>query len=252
MEILVVLSIIIILASIAYPVIMRAKKIAYKAEALKKMQGFTTAANTYIKDNAGILPAENVTGGNTWALTGASTPEADKAWFNSLPKLMSVPSARDYANGNPPASAFYQKGSIFFLPGVDYPNSAMMSKPLFAIAMNTKIHRREDVNGVMVKEEVLMATIKLPSRTILFMEQGIPGEKKAHSTITQGDYDGSPKGSAKSFVERYNGIGLISFFDGSVIETTGKSLLDNDGRITWDASNESGIFWTADPKTDPN
>lgn len=248
MEILVVLAIIIILASIAYPVIMKMKKNTYKAQALTTMKSLATGAGKYMQDNAGLIPSEDLTTQDTWAVAAANSPEAERVWYNAVPRMLGEKGVKDFVDGGQ-AARFYEKGSIFFLPGADYPRSKIMERPYFAISINTKLHRK---NTEGEKKELFLSNVKLPDRTVLFLEQGLPGEKKAHSSITQGDYDGSPKGSAKSFVERYNGVGIISFFDGHAEETTGKALLKNNGEIEYDQNNPSGIFWRADPASNPN
>jgi prepilin-type processing-associated H-X9-DG protein len=86
------------------------------------------------------------------------------------------------------------------------------------------------------------------------LEQGLPGEPKAHDTISNGDYDGAPKGSPKSFVARYNKRGIILFADGNAEEVSAKKLLTNTGGIEWseNAASDSSILWTADPRENPN
>jgi hypothetical protein len=69
-----------------------------------------------------------------------------------------------------------------------------------------------------------MNNIVNPSNTVIFLEQGLPGEPKAHETISKNAYDGAPKGNAKSFVARYTGKGLIAFVGGNVREVAARSF----------------------------
>ena len=146
---------------------------------------------------------------------------------------------------------FYTKENFLFLPGAEYPKERL-ERPYFGIAINTKLFRRDRDGN---KPDLRLSQIEVPERTVLFLEQGLPHEPKAHPTISSGDYDGSPKGSAKSFVGRYNKRGIILFASGHVEEVTGKQLLRSTGEIEWSpemATSPSAILWTANPKEDPN
>jgi prepilin-type processing-associated H-X9-DG protein len=256
MEILVVIAIIVVLAAIAFPVYGRIKANSNKATALNIMRQLAGAIAPYAGENDGELPAEDVEGKDSWK--EASEPNADRAWYNALVHQLGQKSLGDFVKEKREA-AFYTKENFLYLAGADYPESKKKEKPLFAIAINTKLQRKQkSADGKDDKKPaVKLSAIMVPSRTVAFLEQGLPGEPKAHDTISaKDDYDGSPKGSAKSFVARYTGKGTISFVDGHAEEVSGKDLLNNQGDILWEedwmTTNPSGIFWTADPKEDPN
>ena len=249
MEILVVIAIIILIAAIALPVLGRAKKNANKALALKMMGNLASAAANFAGQNDGRLPDEDGAGKEDWSNIGA--PEQAKAWYNALPAMMGSKSPADFVKEGRTA-AYYTKESILYLPGAQYPESKKMQKPLFAVAINGKLQRKDKDDK---KNEVRLQGLANASRTVLFLEQGLPGEDRAHETISKKDYDGAPKGNAKSFVARYTGKGVIAFLDGGAREVAGKDLLDSTGKIIWapDADiNQSVILWTTDPKSDPN
>lgn len=125
-------------------------------------------------------------------------PENATAWYNALPNLLHQKSVALYASD---PREFYSKENVLFLPGAQYPDSdRRLARPLFAIAINTKLQRKKDGPEKSVK----IQQIANPSRTVLFLEQGLKGEKKAMPQ--QPAYDSSPKGCAKSFVARYNGL----------------------------------------------
>jgi hypothetical protein len=68
--------------------------------------------------------------------------------------------------------AFYSKENILFLPGARYPEPDIkLARPLFAIAINTKLQRKE-------RKPVKLAQITHPARTVLFLEQGLPKERR--------------------------------------------------------------------------
>jgi len=251
MEFLVTLAVILVLGVVAFPVYQQYRTNANKAVALAAMKDLARATATYAGQNAERIPEEDVKGKDDWK--HAAEPDADKVWYNALPRLLGRKSVGDFVKESN-ESAFYTSASLLYLPGAIYPEKRKMVKPLFAVAMNTKLHRK-DKDGR--KDAVKLGSVQKPDRTVLFFEQGLPGEIRAHPAISKKDqYNGAPKGSAKSFVARYGGKGLVAFLDGHVEELSGEKLLGQTGAIawnaTWPASNPQAIFWTADPNQDPN
>jgi prepilin-type N-terminal cleavage/methylation domain-containing protein len=256
MEVLVAIAIIVVLAAISYPIMVSVRSSANKNEAMQRMKTLGGAVANYASQNNGDLPAEDAEGKDDWETS--KKPGAEKAWYNALPKLLGKKGVGDFAReGN--MAAFYERDSCLFLPGAHYPENRRFAKPYFAIAINTKLHRK-DKSGKgdpdAKKPDVKLNEILQPSRTVLFVEQGLPGEPKAHDTISRNDYNGSCKGSAKSFVARYRGKGIIAFVDGTTAEVSGKDLLTPSGGIIWDATEAAAgtlrYLWTPDPKEDPN
>ena len=223
MEILVVIAIILVLAAIAFPVFATIQNRANKAVAMNNMKQLGSAAGSYTSQNDGLLPAEDAKGTDTWA--AAALPDNAKAWYNALPVILNQKSVAQYAS-NP--QAFYSKENILFLPAALYPESdKKLASPLFAIAINTKLQRKTDIG----EKSARLAQIGNAARTVLFLEQGLKGEPKAMPQ--QPKYDGSPKGSAKSFVARYNGFGVITFVDGHAEFVEGKDILEENGQFKW-------------------
>ena len=251
MEILVVIAIILVLAAIAFPVFATVQNRANKAVAMNNMRQLGSAAGAYTSQNDGALPAEDAKGTDNWA--AAALPDNAKAWYNALPVILSHKSVAQYAS-NP--QAYYSKENLLFLPGAKYPESEKkLVAPLFAIAINTKLQRKDKASGgTGEKSSARLSQITNPSRTVLFLEQGIKGEEKAMKQ--QPKYDGSCKGSAKSFVTRYNGFGVLTFVDGHSELVEGKDILTETGDIPWQKSNPPAqpgdIVWTKTPEEDPN
>jgi prepilin-type N-terminal cleavage/methylation domain-containing protein len=250
MEILVVIAIIVVLAAIAFPVISRMRKNTQKAEAMNIMKQLLSAVGTYAAANDGKLPKEDVKGSDDWS--AAASPEGADVWYNALPKLAGSKGVADFANEKREA-AFYTQESLLYLRGAQYPEGKKMNRPYFAISINGRLQRK-DKDGK--KLGARMQTIMNPNTTVIFLEQGLPGEPKAHDTMSKKDYDGAPKGSAKSFVTRYTGKGLLGFVGGNVREVSAKDILTPTGDMIWSAdtatTDSSAILWTADPKEDPN
>jgi type II secretory pathway pseudopilin PulG len=231
MEILVVVAVIIALAAIAVPVWNVFETRANKAAAEKVMRALGSATLNYTGQHDGQLPSEDAPGATNWE--AAADPKNAEVWFNALPKLMGRKTVGDFSS-NP--SAYYTKDNPIYLPGAPYPtNDTRLLRPLFAISFNSKLERKSVSGDKVVK----MADITNPSRTVLFLEEGLPKEKR--TVETQPRYDGQAKGSARSFVGRYGGKGWLTFCDGHSELVEPKDTLDVTGQIL---QPETNYIWT--------
>ena len=243
MEILVVIAIIVVVAAIAFPTMRAFQNRRHRAVALNNMKQLGSAAGIYTSQNDGLLPQEDGTGNTTW--TAVMRPEEATVWYNALPAILRQKSVADYAS-NP--QAFYSDENILFLPGAEYPESdRKLAQPLFAIAINTKLQRKDAATGM--KSQARLQEITNPSLTVLFLEQGLKHEDRAMGQ--QRGYDGSPKGSAKSFVARYNGLGVVTFIDGHAELLEGKEILEPNGRIKFPVQ-PGEVIWSKTLEEDPN
>jgi prepilin-type N-terminal cleavage/methylation domain-containing protein/prepilin-type processing-associated H-X9-DG protein len=251
MEILVVVAIITVLAAIAFPIWTRWKGKTHMTEATGKIKALADSLKSYCEQNNGEMPLEDIDKRDDWE--AVKRPEAEKAWYNVLPKQMGKKSVADLARENQVA-VFYSAECPLWLPGANYPEKKQGIKPYFAMALNSKLSRKDrdgNTAGEAGRPQMKFSDIKDTARTVVFLEQGLPGESRAHPSISpKKDYNGSAKASAKSFVARYSDKGLLAFADGHVAPYSGKDLLDGAGDFIW--SEQASVIWTADPKEDPN
>lgn len=242
MEALVALAIILVLAAIAFPVYKMMRQRSHQQAALKAMKDLGSGLSMYTSQNAGSLPAEDASGTDSWK--NISKPEASDAWYNAIPKMIGRKGAGEFAAS---PREFYTKENLVYLPGAVYPDSdKVLREPLFAIAFNTKLQRK-DADGK--KRKTKTADITNPSRTVIFLEQGLPDEPKTLEVQTKKDYDGSCKGSAKSFVGRYGGKGVLLFLDGHAEVVDARNLLTETGTFPFP---QSSVIWTCTPEENPN
>ena len=241
MELLVVIAIILILAVITLPVLNVIRQRSNKVTALNVMRNLGSAAGNYASQNDGIFPAEDSKGSDTWST--AADPENNKAWYNILPRQLGGKGVGDYVTQ---PRDFYTKQNLIYLPGAIYPpDDKKLTRPCFAIAINTKLQRKDEEGK---KAPLRMANIAEPSRTVLFLEQGLPDEKEYKLSV-QPKYDGSPKGSAKSFVARYSGQGILTFVDGHSDTVDAKDLLTETGQFPFPPI---GVVWCRTADENPN
>jgi type II secretory pathway pseudopilin PulG len=238
-EALVVLVIVVVLVVAAFPVYSWVRQRQHKQVALQKMKDLGGALTAYTSQSGGLLPEEDAPGGDSWAVI--ASPAAKDAWYNALPKAIGRKGAGEF---NP--ESFYSDENLVFLPGANYPDKKKSADPMFAIAYNTKLQRK-DPQGK--KERLKMNQIVDPGRTVALLEQGVMNESRTNSVQTKSDYDGSPKGSAKSFVGRYGGEGVLCFIDGHVQLIKASDVLTPTGSIPFPPAD---LVWTANPADNPN
>lgn len=241
MQLVVGFAVAIVLFAIGYPVLNVFRQRAHKQVAIERVRALSGAMLTFAQQNNGALPAEDSPGNDTWSRIG--TPPAKSAWYNALPPLIGRKPAGDFA-GN--SDAFYTEENILFLPGANYPDKKKFLTPMFAIAMNTKLERTGPDGQA---ERAKLTDIANPARTVAFLEQGLLNESRTLQVQTKSDYDGSPKGSAKSFVGRYGGQGVLGFFDGHAELADASALLTGTGYFPFPQTN---VIWTAKPDENPN
>ena len=239
-ETLITVAIVAILAAIAIPVTSSMKQRANRARAVEKLQSLGAAFVSYTADSGGELPWEDAPGTDDWQ--AAADPENDKVWYNALPELMGAGALGSFANT---PRRMYEDHYPLYLPGAPYPKSnKKLGKPYFAVGMNSRLQRKNE-EGIKVRGT--FASILAPQRTVVFLERGMPGDKKTNPG--QGGFDARAKANPRAFAARYNGKGLLIFVDGHVESFAVSDLISNGGQIKVPQNN---VVWTRDPDEDPN
>ena len=243
MNVIVAGAVLLVLAAVGIPTYRVVKQNAMKADTMSRLAKISTAARTYVAQNDGLIPKEDAIGSDTWE--AAANPVSADTWYNALPKLAGAKPVGEYIT-NP--QEFYQSANLLFVPGADYPIKRQLMRPHFAIAINTKLQRKEADGS---KPQVKMSDITNPSRTVLFLEQGLPGEARSMDQQTKKDYDGSSKGSPKSFVARYRGKGWLLFVDGHAEARPANEVMTETGTIPFPPGPDD-LIWSPTPEIDPN
>lgn len=240
-EILIVVAIIAALAAIGGSLYKSAKQKASQAAALQKMKSLGATFVTYTVDRGGLLPFEDSTGTDDW--TNAAKPENQEAWYNALPKLMGGKSLGELGQTNP--AGLYQQSYPLFIPGAPYPGpSKQLAKPVFAVAMNSRLQRKDDEG---VKKQGRLAQIQEPAKTVVLLERGMPNDKK--TMPAQSGFDGAPKANAGAFAARHAQKGCLIFADGHAELHAASDLITAGGGIIVP---QTFIVWTLNPDSDPN
>ncbi|MBN9690294.1 MAG: prepilin-type N-terminal cleavage/methylation domain-containing protein [Verrucomicrobia bacterium] len=253
-ELLVVIAIIAILAGMLLPALSRAKAQAQRIACVNNEKQWGLALLLYTGEFQDRPPREKAAGiPDIHSWTVCADPANADVWFNSLPRIISLPAVADYANTNGYARSrdnFYEKGSLFQCPSAKFsqqpPNPKKVAFPQFSTAMNSKLIR----NGV----QVPLTALSRPSQTVIFNENGVPGETSARVDENQALFNGQPFSFASRFAARHSRSGNLVFADGHVETKTGKLVVEtrpgpNKGKAILP---QTDVIWTADADENPN
>lgn len=249
-ELLAVITIIAVLASLLLPALARSKGKARQVQCLNNLRQLSLGNFLYTEENEDVLPREkalandpawNIPSHHNWSVVTA--PEAENVWFNALPRVTGRRALADYAAG--PRMEFYAPESGFHCPTAKFPGSND-AYPMFTLVINAKLMRGGAINQT-------LSAIVDPARTVLFLEAGAPGEKKFCSG--QSKFNGQPHAFASRFSTRHKNIGNLAMSDGSAMGWPGARVVETDPT---DANFGGAMYpqlevvWTADPARNPN
>lgn len=240
-EILITVSISIALVATGFSLLRTAKAKAHQATALQKLKQLGTTFAAYTTDKNGVLPLEDAAGTDDWASAGR--PENQEVWYNALPRLMNYPTVGEI--GAKDAKMFYEASYPLYVEGAPYPSlSKRLGEPIFAVGMNSRLQRKTEEGQ---KPQGLFSLILEPAKTVVFLERGLPNDKKTMSA--QRGFDGSPKANPRAFAARHNQKGVLVFADGHAEVLAASDLLTKGGGIIFP---QTSYVWTMNPDTDPN
>jgi prepilin-type processing-associated H-X9-DG protein len=226
-ELLAISAILAILAALILGAVTRGKMAAQRVACMNNLHQWARAAHLYATDNDDALPREGAVDGiNTWEMTAASTNS--DVWYNALAASLEVTTMAQYAQTPSSQQDFYFAGKIFHCPRARFSDIAA-TYPNFSLAINSKLMRdfeRNEPGGATSSSGncLKLTEIRVPDRTALFLDNGIPGEQQLCSY--QAPYTGEPKAFASQFPGRHNRGGNIAFVDGHVATLTGAEVVD--------------------------
>jgi prepilin-type N-terminal cleavage/methylation domain-containing protein len=256
LELLLVVAVIAILAALTLAGVSKAKQAGQRIECMNKMRQWGVGAQFYADDHNDKLPFEAVYPGiNTWEMTTFSV--CGEVWYNSTPKALGVASAATYSKTPSSQRAFYSRDSFFHCPSARFVPLAA-TYPNFSIAMNSKLINEFvpilDIppDATIELPELRMSQIVVPTRTALFLDSGVAGEKRLSEF--QPAYSGQPRAYATDFVGRHNRGGNILFAAGNVSTLHARDVIDLDPdspRRGGGIFPPTGVIWRHDPALIP-
>jgi prepilin-type N-terminal cleavage/methylation domain-containing protein/prepilin-type processing-associated H-X9-DG protein len=241
-ELIVVIAIVAILASLLLPALARGKDAAKTTSCLSRLKQWNLTLAMYAEDNEEMMPRESfIPGGvsiNLWVQV--RNPLAHDVWYNALPLEISERGAVSFAP-NLARGDFYDRAKLMHCPSAHFPRNAEKdSVAFFSYAMNSKLILRPSTT-------VKLSSIQRPSDTVTFLDNRLPDEPKVHPAQPTLEA-GQPSAFASRFVTRHRQRGSLAFADGHVENLPGRDVTANGVAIVPQAR----IVWTADPTLDPN
>jgi prepilin-type N-terminal cleavage/methylation domain-containing protein len=254
-ELLVVIAILAILAALLFPALTRGRMSAQRAACVNNLKQWGIATRLYADENHDKLPREAAMDGiNTWEMTGFSTNR--DVWYNALPETLKATTMAQYAQTPSSQQQFYSRGNVFHCPTARFSDVAA-TYPNFSLAINSKLMGDFEAGtppatAYAAPPVLRVAAIKVPVKTALFLDCGVPGEEKL--SPFQSPYTGQPKAFATQFSGRHKQAGNILFVAGHVLTLRGNAVVDMDPNS---AHRGGGIFppadvvWCSDPAAVP-
>lgn len=227
LELLVVTAILVVLFGLTVGGVVRGKMAAQRIACMSNLKQWGQATHLFTDENEDRLPRESAVDGiNTWEMT--AFPTNSGVWYNALADTMRVVTLAQYAQTPSSQQEFYSRGNVFHCPRSQF-SAVSATYPNFSLAMNSKLMR--DFEGNIgpgdwnaSSGDLRITQIKVPERTALFLEGGVPGEEQL--CHFQAPYTGQPKAYASQFPGRHRSAGNILFVAGHVATLPGKDVVD--------------------------
>ena len=235
LELLVVIAVMGILFALIVSSVARAKMAAHRIGCINNLKQWNYAAHIYANEREDALPREAAIDGiNSWQIT--ALPTSEDVWYNSLAVTAGMLTMSQYAQTPSSQQDFYLAGKIFHCPSARF-SDVSATYPNFSLAMNSKLMRDFEKSepgppaSSLPGEGCKLSAIKVPDSTVLFLDNGIPGEERLCEF--QPLYRGEPKACASQFPGRHNRGGNIAFADGHVQTLPGKDVVEMDPANTF-------------------
>ena len=253
-ELLVVITIFAILFALIGGALHRGKFAAQRVACLSNLRQWGCVAHIFAQENDDELPREAAVDGiNTWEMT--ASPTNQDVWYNALAQTIRTTTMAQYAQTPSSQQDFYTARTIFHCPRARF-SAVSATYPNFSLAINSKLMRDfENIPGPGSSTGGGMhrlSEIKAPDRTVLFLDNGVPGEERL--CPYQPPYTGEPKASASQFPGRHNRGGNILFADSHAATMKGTEVVEMNptsvfrGRAIYPSRD---VVWRHDPALVP-
>lgn len=242
-ELLVVIAVIAILASLLLPALSRAKAKGNATKCISNLKQWGIAGIGYFDDNEGFLPLESsrTNGGVDMELWGDVQASPD-AWYNAVPDR--------------PASSMvgfpFYKASLFHCPSARFPSGVeQLPNAYFSLAMNSKLIMPPTFGPHF---SIRADTIQQPWSTPWILDSRVSEAEYNVGGVQTLTRLGQPAIFSTRFAARHNQRGNMVFFDGHVSAQLGTDIVETrpgfpPGSATFP---NAPVTWCADPLMDPN
>jgi prepilin-type N-terminal cleavage/methylation domain-containing protein/prepilin-type processing-associated H-X9-DG protein len=235
LELMVVIAIIAILASLLLPALHKAKRKAERINCFSNNRQWGLALQLYSTDYNDSLPRDGMGQnglfpGNTWNGIPTGHPNDPAAWFNALPGYVSDQPLSNYWV-NPGSGSFVQNSANLPFPGgrgkIWHCPSARMSVPegatveyrgrhgFFSIVMNVDLKKQSSAANYPYPRMPRISSLSKPSATVALFD-GVFNPRSEIVNNSPNYNSVNPSIRWRSFASRHEMGGIIGFADGHV------------------------------------
>jgi prepilin-type N-terminal cleavage/methylation domain-containing protein len=271
-ELLVVIAIIAILAGMLLPALAQAKDKAKQASCLSNAKQWGLGIQLYTSDNDDKLPRDGMGAAGTYGAAGANANPSDTAaWFNLLPRVMSLQPLSSYwvSPGTPTIAANKQSlpfpgnpsGKVWQCPSARFDSSddSILSNGgqygFFSWGFNIDLKQQPGGNGnsaLAFPDMPRLINYNKPVQTVLMYDTSFSPNYEPNILGTPNTFNSvNPANRYRSFASRHSKTGgNITFIEGHA-EFVKKSAVTNGATMsggtaaTGEAINGAPVIWNA-------
>ncbi len=214
-ELLTVIAIIGILATIIIPVVGRVRETAMKSKSVSNLRQWGTALHLYAGENRNLLPLRGPADRPTWTQVSTDNDAARQAWYNALPPYVSERPLRDLATAGEQAR-LYADDTIHRDPRAEFTAARKAGNPCFSYTLNSQLHTSRS-GGADLPSAIRHPITRFPNpanTVYLFETRSNPNDGTPAETAD--NQSGRAYGHSRHVSYRYNGRVSMIFLDGSV------------------------------------
>ncbi|MDF3130063.1 prepilin-type N-terminal cleavage/methylation domain-containing protein [Kiritimatiellaeota bacterium B1221] len=243
-EMLVVIAIIALLASMIVPAVTGALRSATHAKSMSNLRQWGTSLYLHLYDSQGKLPSRGPNQQPTWTLASSTSQEAvRKAWYNVLPPYVNESAIADVPRAD--RKIFLEGESIHRDPQAEFDTAQLIVRPLFSYCFNSQLNTSRQYGdnipgqGDLRQKSLDITMYPSPSNTVMFFESRV-GEGDGDPSQNSNSQYARAYGHSRHLSFRYGGKVNLLFLDGSVARFNSKDLF-NGTEVVNDAVYWSGL-----------
>jgi prepilin-type N-terminal cleavage/methylation domain-containing protein/prepilin-type processing-associated H-X9-DG protein len=242
-EMLVVIAILALLASILVPACQRALRAGRKTASKNNLSQWGKAMALYMADSEARLPTRGPDQQPSWgAVANLGLENTRRAWYNVLPPYVNEPSMADVSADPAKRKLFLDKRTIHRDPDAKYNEARLGQRPLFSYSYNSQLNTSRSTGdtipgrGDLRNQALFLDEYGSPSSTVLFFETRV-AKNDGHPSETAESQFARAYGFSRHISYRYGGQANLLFLDGSVRGYRSKDL------FTGQIAKNDRVYW---------
>ncbi len=242
-EMLVVIAILALLASILVPACQRALRAGRRTASKNNLSQWGKAHALYLVDSEGRLPTRGPNQQPSWgAVANLSMENTRRAWYNVLPPYVNEPALAEVSADPSKRQLFLDKRTIHRDPEAKYNAARLSQRPLFSYSFNSQLNTSRTTgdtipgHGDLRNQSLFLDEYSAPSATVLFFETRV-AKNDGHPSETAESQFARAYGFSRHISFRYGENANLLFLDGSVRGYRSKDL------FTGQHAQNTRVYW---------